>query len=818
MSKILRVSLLPRLLFICGLSLGVGLLGSRFWDATPTLASRAGVTATTLPRPDHVVIVIEENHGFDQIIGAAAAPYINRLARQGALFTDAHGITHPSEPNYLALFSGSTQGVHDDSCPHSFSAPNLGRALLDAGLTFTGYSENLPTAGSTVCGANGYVRKHNPWVNFTNVPATANLPFDRFPTDYRSLPTVAVVVPTEDNDMHSGSIQRGDAWLQQHLDGYVQWAQTHNSLFILTWDEDDFTTPNQIPTLFVGPMVRAGRYAEPINHYHVLRTLEDLYSLPYAGNSATVAPIVDVWTTASNPTATPGARTATTTPRVPPTHAASPSPTRTPVAPPPGTPTRTPTPPPPATSVIRAAFYYPWFPEAWQQQGYTSFTHYHPALGRYNSGDLDVIRTHISAMQYGQIAAGIVSWWGPGSRTDERIPALLAAARGTGFHWALYYEHEGYADPSPAQIRADLTYMRDHYWNDPAYLRRDGRPVVFVYGSATDTDCDMPDRWQAANTVGAYLVLKVFPGYRHCANQPAGWHQYGPASGADWQRGFSYTISPGFWQMGQGVRLARNLVQWREHIADMVASGEPWQLITTFNEWGEGTAVEPAREWASSSGYGAYLDALHSIGPAAQPAGQPFTDVPPSAPFYAPILGLHARAGLSGYADGTFRPGADVTRGQVAKIVVQAAGYQDAIPADRQTFRDVLPGSPFWLPIEQAAAHGILSGYADGTFRPGAAVTRGQLVKMVANAAGYSEPPARDTFADVGPASLWYTYVERAAWREVVSGYDCGSRPEEPCDPANPRGYFRPGAPVTRGQTAKIVAAAFFPDYPLTTP
>ncbi|HET7077224.1 MAG TPA: alkaline phosphatase family protein, partial [Chloroflexia bacterium] len=314
MSKILRISLLPRLLFVCGLILGVGLLGSRWWAAAPTLARHVAAPATTLPRPDHVVIVIEENHGYDQIIGASAAPYINRLAGQGALFTDAHGITHPSQPNYLALFSGATQGVHDDSCPHTFSAPNLGRALLDAGLTFAGYSENLPAVGSTVCEANGYVRKHNPWVNFTNVPATTNLPFDHFPADYRTWPTVAVVVPTEDNDMHSGSIQRGDTWLQQHLDGYVQWAQTHNSLFILTWDEDDFTAPNQIPTLFVGPMVRAGRYAEAINHYHVLRTLEDLYGLPYAGNSANVPPIADVWTTAGIPTATASARTATATP------------------------------------------------------------------------------------------------------------------------------------------------------------------------------------------------------------------------------------------------------------------------------------------------------------------------------------------------------------------------------------------------------------------------------------------------------------------------------------------------------------------------
>jgi acid phosphatase len=69
-----------------------------------------------LPRPDHIVIVIEENHGYDQIIGAEEAPYINHLAQQAAVFTDAHGVTHPSQPDYLALFSGSRQGVHNDHC------------------------------------------------------------------------------------------------------------------------------------------------------------------------------------------------------------------------------------------------------------------------------------------------------------------------------------------------------------------------------------------------------------------------------------------------------------------------------------------------------------------------------------------------------------------------------------------------------------------------------------------------------------------------------------------------------------------------------
>jgi acid phosphatase len=237
------------------------------------------VAARGLPRPDHVVIVVEENHSYAQIIGNSAAPYINSLAQAGALFTAAHGVTHPSLPNYLALFSGSTQGVHDDSCGHSFQGSNLATALAGAGLQFTGYAEGLPAPGSTVCTSGSYARKHNPWAYFRNVPAGANQPFSAFPHDYSTLPTVAMVVPNQRNDMHNGSIQQADRWLRRQLGGYAQWAQSHNSLLILTWDEDDFGHSNQIPTIFVGSMVQAGQYSESISHYSVLDTVEALYGV-----------------------------------------------------------------------------------------------------------------------------------------------------------------------------------------------------------------------------------------------------------------------------------------------------------------------------------------------------------------------------------------------------------------------------------------------------------------------------------------------------------------------------------------------------------
>jgi hypothetical protein len=245
--------------------------------------------------PDHVVIVMEENHSFSEIIGSSQAPFINSLAQQGALFTQSFAVEHPSEPNYLDIFSGSNQGVTDDSCPHTFSTENLGSELIAAGRTFTGFSEDLPSAGSTVCTSGAYARKHNPWVNFTNVPASLNLPFTSFPTDFTTLPTVSIVVPNLNDDMHDGTIAQGDTWLQQHLNAYIQFAQTHNSLLIITWDEDDSSMSNQIPTIFLGPMVKQGQFTETINHFNVLRTVEDLYGLTHAGAAANATTITDVW-------------------------------------------------------------------------------------------------------------------------------------------------------------------------------------------------------------------------------------------------------------------------------------------------------------------------------------------------------------------------------------------------------------------------------------------------------------------------------------------------------------------------------------------
>jgi phosphatidylinositol-3-phosphatase len=261
---------------------------------------------SALPRPEHVVVVVEENHSYGAIIGSSAAPYINSLAGQGASFTQSFASRHPSQPNYLDLFSGSNQGITNNTPPtQPFTTPNLGAGLIQAGLSFGGYSEGLPSVGSTVSKSGDYARKHNPWSDWQGasanaIPAADNMPFTSFPTDFTKLPTVSFVVPNQQNDMHDGSIRTADTWLQTNLDSYVQWAKTHNSLLIVTWDEDDHSQSNQVPTIFVGPMVQPGQYSERINHFNVLRSIEDMYNLPYSGASATATPITDVWAQSSS--------------------------------------------------------------------------------------------------------------------------------------------------------------------------------------------------------------------------------------------------------------------------------------------------------------------------------------------------------------------------------------------------------------------------------------------------------------------------------------------------------------------------------------
>jgi hypothetical protein len=271
-----------------------------------------------LPHFDHILVVVEENHGYDNVIGSSNAPFLNQLAKEGALFSDSHGITHPSQPNYLALFSGSTQGITDDKCLEAetpYATDNLAASLIGRGLTFKGFAQSMPTAGYTACEfqksqiTDGvlYARKHCPWVDWQGsgdnaIPASVSQPMTAFPKDFSLLPTVSFVVPDQDNDMHNiggpgdaEAIKRGDIWLKANLAAYVQWAKTHNSLLIVTFDEDDFKPVNHIATIFAGAHVVPGQYDQQINHYNVLHTLQEIYDLPGTQSSTDAEVISSIW-------------------------------------------------------------------------------------------------------------------------------------------------------------------------------------------------------------------------------------------------------------------------------------------------------------------------------------------------------------------------------------------------------------------------------------------------------------------------------------------------------------------------------------------
>jgi hypothetical protein len=269
-------------------------------------------------------------------------------------------------------------------------------------------------------------------------------------------------------------------------------------------------------------------------------------------------------------------------------------------------------------------------------------------------------------------------------------------------------------------------------------------------------------------------------------------------------------------------------------------NGTVWSLQTTVNPGTDGTttigieAVSSLNVWVG----GAYSDnSTHSyslierysdpcITPTPTPTACPvqFTDVPLGSTFYDYVRCLACRNIVSGYTTsppcttGTpcFMPGNDVTRGQMAKFVSNSANFTDNIPPSQQTFTDVPYGSTFWLFVERAALHNVINGYTTsppcttGTpcFMPGAKVNRQQTAKFVSQAANYQDPipPGQQTFTDVPPMTTFWTYIERVAVHGVVSGYTDPTR----CPTGVP--CFRPADNVTRGQTAKFISNAFFPN------
>jgi acid phosphatase len=186
--------------------------------------------------------------------------------------------------------------VTDDRCPLELSGDNLAAQLAAAGRSFVGYSEDLPAPGFTGCSSGGYRRKHNPWVDFTALPPSVNQPLSSLPDDFAQLPTVAFVVPDLCHDMHDCDVPTGDAWARDHLAPYAAWAKDHDSLLVVTFDEDDGSSDNHIATIVSGAGVATTTDDQRTDHYGLLRTLEDMYGLPAIGGAVDASPLTGIWT------------------------------------------------------------------------------------------------------------------------------------------------------------------------------------------------------------------------------------------------------------------------------------------------------------------------------------------------------------------------------------------------------------------------------------------------------------------------------------------------------------------------------------------
>lgn len=280
------------------------------WLAAGTLvAGLAGrAAAAGVPRLDHVVVVVMENKSCDEVQGQ---PYVASLVAAGGTLLADHAVTHPSQPNYLALWAASTLGVTTDDCPapgSPFIAENLGHACEAAGKTWRSYSEALPAAGSTVCSYAGdastglYTRKHDPWTQFGNLNHMNERPYSDLALDLVSgpLPALTFIVPDNCHNTHNSGtpgcgVPDGDAWLAANLPPILA-ALGSRGLLILTWDEDDQSAANHVLTVFVGaPVMPGATSSAAATHYTLVRTICDGLALPAFGLAAAEAPVVDLW-------------------------------------------------------------------------------------------------------------------------------------------------------------------------------------------------------------------------------------------------------------------------------------------------------------------------------------------------------------------------------------------------------------------------------------------------------------------------------------------------------------------------------------------
>ncbi|MGH2458992.1 MAG: alkaline phosphatase family protein, partial [Chloroflexota bacterium] len=285
-----------------------------------TEVSLAVTPPGTVPHVSHVFVIVMENHEYGEIVGSSEAPYFNQLANTYGLANRYYAIRHPSLPNYLALMSGSTQGMTDDCGTCSVDAPNLVDQLEAHGKTWGAYLEDLPapcfngaSAGGPLAlvGRGTYVRRHNPFMYFANIrdnPARCDrvVPLDRFSEDlsHDRLPDFVWITPNLRHDMHSASIRAGDDWLASFVPKILDSSAWRNGgVLFITWDEGTTdagccgnAAGGRVATLVIAPNSKPGYRSEtPYTHYSLLRTVEDAWQLGHLGHAGdpTTNPMAD---------------------------------------------------------------------------------------------------------------------------------------------------------------------------------------------------------------------------------------------------------------------------------------------------------------------------------------------------------------------------------------------------------------------------------------------------------------------------------------------------------------------------------------------
>lgn len=265
--------------------------------------------------------------------------------------------------------------------------------------------------------------------------------------------------------------------------------------------------------------------------------------------------------------------------------------------------------PPDLSYPVRVVAYELGYPHAWRDGAA-----FHPALGQYSTQDPATLSAHLAGLHYAKVDVAMVTWWGSGRASDVAFNWVLDHVNGDPMRWAIQYLGDPAAPLAEKNAGFLLNDINSKFREDPSYWHIGGKNVVYVRSAASQDPCDVASRYVLGNQSqhgNAYLIVRTRAGSPPtCAQNPDAWLMDDASKGSQ-RTDRIVNVSPGAQTVAGGSTLARNLVRFAEDLRSGLDGGTQLQWITSFNDWGAGTAVEPATEWASDSGFGKYLDALH---------------------------------------------------------------------------------------------------------------------------------------------------------------------------------------------------------------